>query len=343
MLKKSRVTNRDVARHAGVSTAVVSYVINNGPRPTSPEVRERVLQAIQELDYHPNAVARGLRHQRTHTIGFIANDYFPLDVFVSPYSAGILTGLIDQLKGAHHYLMVYPVAIGEDLTSLELLLRSGRLDGVVVRLVQDPPATDALLNTIAATNVPCVCIERAVAPHPFPSVTIDDRHGVYSAVEYLVAQGHQRIAHIHGDLRYLSARVRLETYKQALREHGVAVDDDLIGGGTWDPHDAATVTQRLLQLPDPPTAIFAASDDLALRVIATLREHGKRVPGDVAVVGFDDVPIAGESVPALTTVRIPLSDMGRRAAALVLQQIEQGEQVPSSVVVPTELVRRQTA
>ena len=206
-MKKSRITNRDVARHAGVSTAVVSYVINNGPRPPSPEVRERVLQAIQELDYHPNAVARGLRHQRTHTIGFIANIYFPLDVFVLPYSAGILTGLIDQLKSADQYLMVYPVAIGEDLTALELLLRSGRLDGVVVRLVQDPPATDALLNTIAPTNVPCVCIERTAEPHPFPSVTIHDRHGAYSAVEYLVAQGYQCIAHIHGDLRYLSARV----------------------------------------------------------------------------------------------------------------------------------------
>jgi LacI family transcriptional regulator len=186
LLTKFRITNRDVARHAGVSTAVVSYVVNNGPRATSPEVRERVLKAIQELDYHPNAVARGLRHQRTHTICFIANDYFPLDVFVSPYSAGILTGLIDHLKGAHQYLLVYPVAIGEDLTALELLLRSGRLDGVVVRLVQDPPATDALLNTIAATNVPCVCIERTVERYPFPSVTIDDRHGAYSAVEYLV-------------------------------------------------------------------------------------------------------------------------------------------------------------
>ena len=122
MRSKKRVTHRDVAKRAGVSTAVVSYVINNGPRPTSLAVRERVIAAIQELDYHPNVVARGLRARRTNTIGFIVNDYSPLDVFVSPYSAKILTGLTVQLKSQKHYVLVYPLVIGDDLSDLELLL-----------------------------------------------------------------------------------------------------------------------------------------------------------------------------------------------------------------------------
>jgi len=140
---RKRVTHRDVARLAAVSTAVVSYVINNGPRAASPEARARVLKAIEELDYHPNAVARGLRAQRTHTIGFIARDYSPLDVFVSPFSAAVLTGLAVELKDNGYYLLVHPLLIGEDLGPLGRLLRSGRLDGVVVRQVKAYPVYDA--------------------------------------------------------------------------------------------------------------------------------------------------------------------------------------------------------
>jgi LacI family transcriptional regulator len=115
--RSRRVTHRDVARRAGVSPAVVSYVVNNGPRATSAEARARVLRAIEELDYHPHAFARGLRSQRTHTIGFLARDYSPLDVFVSPYSAGVLTGLAAELKEHGYYLLVHPLLIGEDLTT----------------------------------------------------------------------------------------------------------------------------------------------------------------------------------------------------------------------------------
>src|SRR5205823_451521 len=116
---EKRVTHRDVAQLAGVSTAVVSYVINNGPRPTSPEVRERVMKAIRELDYHPNAFARGLRAHRTNTIGFIVNDYYALTVFLSGYTAAILTGLTMQLKAHGYYILVYPMPIGEDLNDIE--------------------------------------------------------------------------------------------------------------------------------------------------------------------------------------------------------------------------------
>src|SRR6186713_2290680 len=160
----ARVTHRDVARRAGVSPSVVSYVINNGPRAASPEARARVLAAIKELDYHPNAIARGLRSQRTHTIGFVASDYSALDVFVSPYSAGLLTGVAAELKQNGYYLLVHSLQIGEDLEPLGMLLRSGRLDGLVLRLVEPAPASDALLELIAAAGLPCVCLECAVDP-----------------------------------------------------------------------------------------------------------------------------------------------------------------------------------
>jgi LacI family transcriptional regulator len=346
MRTKKRVTHLDVAKRAGVSTAVVSYVINNGPRPTSPAVRERVIEAIRELDYHPNAVARGLRARRTNTIGFIVNDYSPLDVFVSSYSAKILTGLTAQLKSQKHYMLVYPLVIGEDLDDVGLLLRSGRLDGVVVRLVQDPPETNALLELIAATHIPCVCIERpGAARFGLSSITYDDRRGAYDATSYLIAQGHRRIGHICGDRRYSTARARLDGYQRALAAHGVGVDEALIVGDDWDPATARAGVAQLLTRPDPPTAIFVASDNLAFNVVEELRVRGRRVPDDMAVIGFDDIEMAGEFTPPLTTVRIPLMEIGQRAADLILEatQNDQGHAGPHEYAMPVELIHRGTA
>jgi LacI family transcriptional regulator len=341
----TRVTHRDVAQRAGVSPSVVSYVINNGPRATSPEARARVLRAIKELDYHPNAVARGLRSQRTLTIGFIARDYSPLDVFVSPYSAGVLTGLAAELKGNGYYLLVHPLLIGEDLGPLGRLLRSGRLDGVVVRLVESAPASDALLELVAAARLPCVCLERPVDPRfGFASVLFDNVCGAHAATSYLIGRGHRRIAHLQGDPRYESARGRREGYERALREAGRSVDEQLIQGDEWKPTSVDAAVRRLSALADPPTGIFAANDSLAFRAIEVLRTDGRRIPEDVAIVGFDDIPLAQEMLPPLTTVRIPLAEIGRRAAARVLQLIESGQSGSAEAeLVPAELIRRGTA
>ncbi len=343
MRPKKRVTHVDVARRAGVSTAVVSYVINDGPRPTSPEVRERVMRAIRELDYHPNAVARGLRARRSNTIGFVVDDYNSLDVFVSPYSARILTGLTGQLKARGYYVLLYPLDIGEDMSDIELLLRSGRLDGIVVRLVQDPPETDGLLSVIAGTHVPCVCIERpGAARFGFGAVTYDDLRGAYEATSYLIARGHRRIGHIAGDLRYSTGRARLAGYPRALADHAIAADPALVYSDNWAPVVARVGMRRLLDLRERPTAIFAASDTFAFNAIEELRARGLRVPDDMAVIGFDDIEEAGEHAPPLTTMRIPLLEIGRRAADLVLDIVESEKDDVGgrAEVLPVELVRR---
>lgn len=339
-----RVTHRDVARLAGVSTAVVSYVLNNGPRGTSPETRQRVLRAIEQLDYHPSAVARGLRAQCTRTIGFIVNDYFPLDLFLSPYSASILTGLTAELMARGYYVLIYPVTMGEDLSELEAMLRSGRLDGVVTRLIQDPPETDSLLEVIAASRVPGVLIERPGAEHfGFSTVSYDNEAGAKLATHYLIERGHRRIAHLAGDLRYVSARARRAGYQQALTENGQPIDDALVQGLSWAPSDAVAGMRRLLETAEPPTAVFAASDNLAFCAIEVLRQAGYRVPDDVAVVGFDDIPLAQEMTPPLTTVRIPLEEIGRKAADTVLSLTTGDVSSPKMVYLPVELMRRGTA
>ena len=345
MNDRKRVTQRDVAERAGVSTAVVSYVINRGPRPTSPGVRERVLRAIKELDYHPDGFARGLRSRRAHTIGFVAHDYNPLDTFGSHYLSPILSALTIALRAQDNYLLMYPMAVGEDPEPLKRLLRSGRVDGVVVRMVQDPPATDALVAVVAEAGLPAVCIERPAAPRfGLDSVTYDDAAGARAATRHLTAQGHRRVAHLLGDRRYATARARLAGYRQALIDAEIAIDDDLIRETSWNMSQAVEETLRLLELSDPPTAIFAASDDLAIGALEALRAAGRSVPEDVAIIGFDDIPLAQDMTPPLTTVRIPLAEIGRRAAELLLAPA--GEEAVGGarpVVLPVELIRRGSA
>ncbi|HEU4324782.1 MAG TPA: LacI family DNA-binding transcriptional regulator [Roseiflexaceae bacterium] len=339
------MTHRDVAQLAGVSTAVVSYVVNNGPRQTSPEVRERVLKAIAELDYHPNAFARGLRARRTNTIAFIVHDYYAMTVFVAWYTAAMLTGLMEHLKSQGYYILVFPMSVDEDHRQLEQLLRSGRLDGIVLRLVQQPPASDRLLETIVDSQVPCVCIEQPAAPRfGFSSVTYNDQDGAYEATRYLLDQGHRRIAHLCGEHNYGSARARLAGYSKALTDRGLAVDEALISRGSWNHATVAGSIEQFLGLDQPPTAIVAASDELAFAAIEELHRRHHRVPEQIAVVGFDDSALASRVTPPLTTVRIPLHQLGQRAGELILAAVEADHApAPSNEVLPVTFIRRASA
>ncbi|HEY7033806.1 MAG TPA: LacI family DNA-binding transcriptional regulator [Thermomicrobiales bacterium] len=342
MEPRKRTTLRDVAARANVSTAVVSYVINGGPRPTSAEVRERVLKAIAELDYHPNGFARGLRARRTHTIGFVTSDRDPMECIGSHYVASLLSVLTGELKQRGYYLLIYPMMFGEDLAPLEALLRGGRLDGVFLRLVQDSPATDALVARVTAADIPCVCIERPAAPRfGLSAVTYDDVGGAALATRHLVARGHRRIAHLRGDVRYASALARLDGYRQALSECGLPLDERLIRGADWEMATAAASVETLLALEEPPTAIFAASDDLALGALERLRALGRRVPEEVAVVGFDGIPLAQEVTPSLTTIRVPFDEIGRRATELLLGDDRPADR--TTIALPVELIQAESA
>jgi LacI family transcriptional regulator len=342
MTEKKRATVRDVAERAGVSTAVVSYVINDGPRPTSPDVRSRVQQAIAELDYHPNSAARGLRANRTHTIAFATYDFRPNESFFSHYLGVMLAAMTQALQEQGHYLLLFPLTLGESNTALRQLLREGRVDGIATRFVTDPPQTDSVLQLISETRVPCVCVERPGDPRfRLPSVTYDDREGGRLAVEHLLATGHRRIAHIHGDMRYASAQARLASYESTLRQACIAVDPDLIVGSPWSTRDAMVATQRLLALTNPPTAIFAASDDLAIGAVQAIEHRGLNVPRDLAVIGFDDIPFSDEMTPRLSTVRLPLEEMGLRTARLLTRDGAEGTE-PEQISLPVELVLRDT-
>jgi LacI family transcriptional regulator len=306
-------------------------------------MRERVMRAIKELDYHPDSAARGLRGRRTHTIAFVTYDFLPNESFSSHYLGRMLTALTKELQAHGHYLLMFPLAIGDDPAPLRTMLKSGRVDGLALRFVQDAPHTDSLLETVHETGVPCVCIERPGAERfGFTSVTYDDGEGARLATQHLIELGHQRIAHIFGDMRYATAQARLESYKCALASAGIEIDQELIVGSPWNTRQANAETHRLLDLDQPPTAIFAASDDMAIGAIHAARDRGLRLPDDLAVVGFDDIPLAEEITPQLTTVHVPLVSMGRRAAQLLAAK-DRSQDSPEVEVMPVELVRRSSS
>jgi LacI family transcriptional regulator len=234
--------------------------------------------------------------------------------------------------------------VGQDLGPLQRILRGGRLDGVVVRLVEDSAAADALLEMIAETGTHCVCIERPADPRfGFGSVVVDDESGAFEATSYLIDRGHRRIAHLAGDPRYASARARRAGYERALASAGRPLDPALVAVESWATLAVDAALERLGALVEPPTALFAANDSLAFRAVELSRAAGRRVPEDLAVVGFDDIALAREMVPPLTTVQIPLNEVGRLAARQLLDLIERDDATPTRETLPVRVVRRGTA
>jgi DNA-binding LacI/PurR family transcriptional regulator len=319
----------------------VSYVINNGPRPTSPDVRRRVLAAIEELDYHPNGFARGLRAQRTNTVAFIVYDFHPLDSFTSHYLGPITSAIIADLTAHGYYLIIQPVKVGEETASVERLLHSGRIDGVIMRMVQDPGTGDRLPNLIHASGIACVGIERQGHPD-FPSVITDDESGALAATSHLIDKGHRRIALINGDSRFHTAHARDRGFRAAMKRAGLDVDESMVAYCNWSPAETIDAVRKLMAMTEPPTAIFCTSDDMAFGAMNALIYDGYRVPEDVAIVGFDDVTQAQHLIPGLTTVRIPLAEIGELAGSLVRAAIE-GESIdPVQRILPVELIVRGT-
>lgn len=304
------VTRNDVARKAGVSTATVSYVINNGPRPVAPETRKRVLAAIRELGYQPNAVARNLRLQRTSLLGLIMPDTR------NPYFADVARG-IEQVAFENGYTVMLCHS-GYDLQR-ELqyvdMLHIQRVAGVIW-----VPATDHFdpYYKLMDYDVPTVVVDRLVPNVQSLAVLADNFHGGYLATEHLIQLGHWRIAFISRPVELSHSQERLRGYLAALADHGIPADPALIARGGFRMEDGYQAMEHLLKVEDPPTGLFAYNDIMALGALRALYDHGIAVPRDFSLVGFDDIGPAAFSYPSLTTVCMPKFEMGQRGAQLLL-------------------------
>jgi LacI family transcriptional regulator len=319
-----------VAQEAGVGVGTVSRVIN-GSTAVSEATRRRVLEVVAELGYEPNATARALSTGRTRSVGVIA------PFFTRPSVIERLRGVAPLLAGSGYQLILIDV---ESPKQRDAAFRSliGRVDGLLAVTITPGPAD---LERLAAAGVPIVLIDHS---HPqLPSVTVDDVAGGRLAVEHLLELGHRRIAFAGDTVDEVhdssASRRRCTGYRRALAHAGLAVREELV---VLRPHGqgAAEIVEELLGLDQPPTAIFAASDQQALAVLDAVDELGLRVPEDLSVVGFDDVELARYA--GLTTVAQPLAVSGTKGAELLLSSLDGSEISTPRQHLPLELVVRDT-
>jgi LacI family transcriptional regulator len=326
-----RITIDDVAREADVSYATVSRVVN-GKGYVSAETRDRVMDAVTRTGYIVNRRAQGLASGRAQVVGLVVPD---LD---TSYIGEIVRGIDEELAAVSYDLMLYTTHQRKHRESAFVAnVAAGLADGLLLVLPTDPTA---YLDSIRRRGFPFVLIDHGGIGQDGPSVGATNHRGAYDATSYLIGLGHRRIGFVTGNLEMGCATDRLAGYRDALRDHGLTVDPALIQEGDFQQPRGFDCAAALLALPEPPTAIFASNDVSAFGVIEAIRDRGLRIPNDVSVIGFDDIPASASIHPSLTTVRQPLEEMGRQATRMLLEFIANQERPVERVDLPTSLVIR---
>jgi len=328
-----RTTIHDVAHAAGVSVATVSKAIN-GRDGVSAATLAHVMTVVDELGYASSLVATSMRRQRTNVIGVLVAEF-------EPFALQLLRGVSDELQGTRFDILAYAgsVSAGEhrgwERRSLSRL--GGTLiDGAIIVTPTSAPGE---------SSVPIVSIDPHAGPDGPATVSVINVDGARAATEHLISLGHRRIAHLRGRTDLISAQQREQGYRDALAAAGIPFDPTLIADGGYRAADSTEGAHALLDLDDRPTAAFAANDLSAIELIRVASERGLRVPEDLSVVGFDDIPEASAHTPQLTTVRQPLAKMGAVAVRQLLRMLDgaDGEQQGyEHVRLPAELVVRES-
>lgn len=327
---RKSTTILDVARAAGVSVSTVSRVLND-KEDVSLETQEKVQRVIEELGYVSSLAARGMRSHHTNVIGLVMPDVS------SAYCVEVMQGVNQVIAQQNFDLLIYTNGDVQKYNAAEQerhfvsLLNGTITDGLIVA---------AAATTSFATDAPLVVIDPNVENSNFPSISSNNHEGALDAMKYLVGLGHRRIGHITGRLNLISARQRLQGYKDGLAACGIPFEEELVVEGDYTVGSAVTCAFRLLSLKRPPTAIFAANDMAALGVYQAAKQVGLQIPGDLSVVGFDDVREASVLNPPLTTVNQSVSKMAMIATEMVLSLVK-GERLENTQVkILTNLVVR---
>ncbi|GAC1659422.1 MAG: LacI family DNA-binding transcriptional regulator [Gemmatimonadaceae bacterium] len=335
------ITIRDVARSAGVSVATVSRVFNDSG-PVHEATRRRIRAVAKRLRYTPNSAARSLSTNRTRTIGVLLPDLY------GEFFSEVIRGIDQTAQGNGYHLVVSSSHNHRADIAAAMAAMHGRVDGL---LLMSPGIDARTLSANLAKTLPVVLLNCAVKGSTYDSLNIANREGAYDLVRHLVKGGHRRIAIVQGAAGNVDARDRLRGYRDALRDAGIPRTPQWELAGDFTEVSGFAAARALLTLPaaSRPTALFAANDSMAIGALSALRENGIAVPGEMAVAGFDDIPIARYMNPALTSVHVEISELGARAVRMLVHAIthknrheRHRETVPATLVVrrscgPTEL------
>ncbi len=322
-----------IAELSGVSRSTVSRVINNDPN-VSDQTREKVMQVVRRVNYVPNAAARGLAAGRTHVIGLV----IPMGVstlFTDPYFPLLIQGVSAACNAREYSVMLWLAEPEYERRQIRQIMYSGLIDGVIIASML---TNDSLVQALIDGDLPFMLVGRHPTDPRVNYVDADNVNGARDGVRHLLRLGRTRIGLINGPQNMIAGVDRLAGYTLALRERGLIVQPELITDGGFSEAGGYLAMQQLL--PRQPDAIFAASDAMAMGALRALREAGLRVPEDVALIGFDDLPFAARAEPPLTTVRQPTHRMGAMTVETLIELIEQPPSSPYHLILPTELVVR---
>lgn len=325
------VTITDVAREAGVSKTTVSRVLNQSSHAVHPATRQRVLEAMARLGFHPNALARSLYSKSTRTVGLIIPDISNL------YYAGIARGVEDVASNEGYTVLLCDTDRRPEKEQVYLnTLIEKRVEGII--LAGGGSTQARTLDDVVQAGISVV----VVGKHPldFPAVRVDNTAGAREATTHLIAQGHQRIAFITGPAHSITSKERCQGYLQALEQANLS--NPLILPGDFRPESGYQAGKMLLAIKPRPTAVFACNDMMAIGVIKAVNEAGLSIPQDIALVGFDDIPIASYLRPSLTTVAIPMYQIGKVAMDVLCQALR-GQTPPPITWLELKLIVRESS
>jgi len=317
----SKVTIQDIARLAGVSKATVSRVLNHKPD-VDPETRERILRIMDEHEYVPNIAAAGLAGGRPRLVGVLVPS------LTWPLMPQIMLGIGEGVEPSSYEVVLYSMSQNQDRSAIIDRILAAKLTSGLLAVFPGPSSEH--LKELHDQGFPVVMMDDQGQPGEMPWIGTDNRAGAYSAVRHLLDLGHRRIGHIQGPSHYQVSRDRFRGYCDALREVGLTPDPELLSRGDFKPPSGRVAGLELLRKSERPTAIFAGNDEMAYGVLAAAEEVGLHVPEDLAVVGLDDIAPSQHVRPALTTVRQPLYEMGRRGMELLLSLVESPRPVASA-------------
>ncbi|HET7375744.1 MAG TPA: LacI family DNA-binding transcriptional regulator [Anaerolineae bacterium] len=322
-----------IAKLAKVSRSTVSRVINNHPH-VSPATRERVLEIIRKKNFQPNLAARGLAKGHTRVLGLVIPMSVPA-LFTDPYFSTFIQGVAAACNVHDHSVMLWLADPEYERRTIRQILYSGLIDGVIVasNLLDDP-----VVQALVESDFPFMMNGRHPGNDRVNYVDIDNIASAREAVSHLFRLGRRRIGTVTGPHNMIAGADRLLGYTLALRDRGQAVDAELVVESDFTETGGYYAMQRLMA--HQPDAVFVASDTMAVGVLQALREAGRRVPEDIAVVGFDDMPFAARTLPPLTTIRQPIQRSGELATETLIDMIQHPHAAPRRIILPTELVVR---
>ena len=325
-----RPTIYTVAEKAGVSIATVSRVLNNSAK-TTEETRAKVLKAVQELGYQPRAAARCLARNTTETIALVFPD------ISGPFFSEIIRGIEIEAHRHRYHLLVYGLH-GDGKDDPLLPFPSTRVDGMILGSHCDR----AHIRSLHRQGIPLVLLCDQVDGIVADSIQPNSYDGAYEAVSHLIQHGYQRIAFIGRCATSRKGNARFNAYRRALQDHSWPSDSQWVMDGDYSERSGQRAMGELLELPQPPRAVFAANDQMAIGALDAVRNRGLRVPADVAIIGFDDIPAAAYVQPSLTTIRRDIRESGELAVQLLVRRINDPEAKAENVVLPTQLVVRRS-